>query len=394
MPRYSLVLGVIALGASTFTAPRFVTHEIATGLTGGYQVIAADLNKDGKPDLLVVASGLPDLAWYENPSWTRHVLAPGLPNQINVAATDLDGDGIPEVAVAYGFSTRPDQSVGNVALLTHGSDVTTPWTMREIDRMPTSHRLRWFTTTRGEKWLVNAPLAGATSQPPDYKGATSLYFYRAPDWKRELLNDQEQGVVHAIEPVRWDRSSPFVLLSAGFMGIHEYANNGSWMRSAVSAGNPVPWPNGGSSDVAIGHLGGERFIAAIEPWHGNQVAVYRDRGGSWERSVIDSSVVDGHALVTADFDNDGKDEIVVGQRGGSRSVWLYASSGGGWTRLTVDDGTMAGAGCTAADLNGDGRVDLACVGTATANLKWYENVTFKGPGHLNAQHLAGPKRHR
>jgi hypothetical protein len=43
----------------------------------------------------------------------------------------------------------------------------------------------------------------------------------------------------------------------------------------------------------------------------------------------------------------------------------------------LDDGTMAGAGCAAGDLNGDKRIDVACIGTATQNLKWYENVAVK-----------------
>jgi len=56
-------------------------------------------------------------------------------------------------------------------------------------------------------------------------------------------------------------------------------------------------------------------------------------------------------------------------------VWLFTqTSDGGWSKSTLDDGGMAAAGCTAADFNGDGRIDLACIGTATANLKWYENL--------------------
>jgi len=122
----------------------FAAHEIATGLTGGYQVVAADLNRDGRLDLVALASGLPELVWYENPSWTRHVIASGMRGLINVSAADLDGDGIPELAVASGFSTRPDQSSGDVALFTHAADPTQPWTMRVIDHVPSAHRLRCY----------------------------------------------------------------------------------------------------------------------------------------------------------------------------------------------------------------------------------------------------------
>src|SRR6185436_430743 len=154
----------------------------------------------------------------------------------------------------------------------------------------------------------NAPLAGATSQLPDYKGATPIYFYRAPEWKREVVTTEEEGVVHAVEPIRWDARSENAIYSAGFMGIHSYRfANGKWVREPVTSGDPAPWPKSGSSDVAIGHLGRERFISAIEPWHGNQVSVYAGRNSVWIRNVIDTSVVDGHTLVVADFDGDGRD---------------------------------------------------------------------------------------
>ena len=51
----------------------FVEHTIASDLKGGYQVVVADLNHDGRPDLIALASGLTELVWYENPGWQRHV---------------------------------------------------------------------------------------------------------------------------------------------------------------------------------------------------------------------------------------------------------------------------------------------------------------------------------
>jgi len=366
----------------------FAAHEIATGLTGGYQVVAADLNRDGRLDLVALASGLPELIWYENPSWTRHVIASGMRGLINVSAADLDGDGIPELAVASGFSTRPDQSSGDVALFTHAADPTQPWTMRVIDHVPSAHRLRWYVDRAGQRWLINSPLASSTARPPNYEGATPVYVYRAPEFKRDSLPSDESGVVHAVEPVH----APFCescLLSAGFAGIHRYEHStDGWRHSLVAAGDNAPAPKGGSSDAAVGRLTGSAyFIAAIEPWHGNEVVIYRPGSqGAFTRQVIDTAVVDGHTLITADLDGDRVDEVIVGQRGGSRSVWIYSASrdGTAWTRTTLDDGGMAGAGCVAADLNGDSRIDVACIGTATANLKWYENL-----GRSAARRLGG-----
>jgi hypothetical protein len=360
---------------------------VATGLTGGYQVVAADLNRDGKPDLIAV-SDLPDLVWFENPSWTRHVLARSLTGVINVAAADLDGDGTPEIAVASGFSTRPDQSSGIVTILTHGADPTQPWTMREIDRAPAAHRLRWFVDRDGQRWLINAPLAAATAKPPDYEGATPIYAYRAPEWKRETVASVEFGVVHAVEPFHASFCDA-CFLSAGFAGIHRYEHaDGAWTHSAISPGNTAPVPKSGSSDVAVGraartgNAGSDPFfLAAIEPWHGNQVVIYR-RGDSesFVRQVIDTGLVDGHTLITADLDGDDADEVIVGQRGRPHSVWIYTASPGGaaWTRTTLDD-DMPAAGCTAVDLNDDKRVDIVCIGTATATLKWYENLGMSRP---------------
>src|SRR6266700_2284234 len=48
---------------------QFTEHTVGEGLRGGYQVVVADLNHDGKPDLIALASGMPELVWYENPGW-------------------------------------------------------------------------------------------------------------------------------------------------------------------------------------------------------------------------------------------------------------------------------------------------------------------------------------
>jgi hypothetical protein len=125
--------------------------------------------------------------------------------------------------------------------------------------------------------------------------------------------------------------------------------------------------------VAVGHLGGERFLATMAPWHGNKVVVYRQDKGTWRRHVIDESITDGHSVVAGEFNGDGQDELVVGERQGKRSAYLYRLTDAlhdTWLKEPLDDGDMAAAGCAVADLNGDKRPDVVCIGTATANLKW------------------------
>jgi hypothetical protein len=55
-------------------------------------------------------------------------------------------------------------------------------------------------------------------------------------------------------------------------------------------------------------------------------------------------------------------------------MYEASANGSAWTRRVLDQGGMAGAGCAAVDLNADTRMDVVCIGSATANLKWYENL--------------------
>ena len=358
--------------------PRFATHTIDGALAGGYQPVVADLNRDGRPDVIGLSTRAGELAWYRNPGWERHVLTTGLNRAINAAARDLDGDGIPEIALAHEFGTTHAGSLGILSLLTHRGDPTAPWSIRELDRTPTAHRIRWADPDgTGRPALVSAPLSGPAAEPPDYRDAVPVYWYRPGDWRRRIVTGAGQGVVHGLLVTPWRGPAGDAVLTASFAGVHLHRHlDGEWSRETVVAGDPAPWPRSGASEVAVGRLGDRDFVATIEPWHGPRVVVYRADGGEWTRQVIDE-IGSGHTLVTADFDGDGRDEIVTGDRGDTRRLHLYAADdpeGASWSRRLLDD-DMSPSGCAAADLNGDGRTDLVCIGGRTANLKWYENTT-------------------
>ena len=140
-------------------------------------------------------------------------------------------------------------------------------------------------------------------------GNVALFTHGPGTWQRETISTEPRGVLHAINPVSWDGSPRQQLLAASYAGLHrlEFAP-GKWIVTRVTQGDPRPWPLCGSSEVRLGHLGVQRILVAIEPWHGNQVVV----GGK-------KSVVTGRAAVG--------ESAVVGQVNKRRSVRKLARTG-------------------------------------------------------------------
>lgn len=353
----------------------FDRQIVADDLAGGYQVVACDVNGDGKLDLIALASDMPDLVWFENPHWERHVLARNLPHLINAACWNKSQHEPPLIAVTYDFSMNPSESAGIVALLKPDGDPRRPWQVNEIDRLSTSHRLRWADADgSGNKFLINAPLAGEKAVGPAYHGHVPLVYYRPGEWKRRSISTAEEGVVHGILVTDWDHAGRDAILIGSFLGVHlyRYTPQGEWSRSEITKGSPLPWPKSGTSDITVGWLGKERYLAAIEPWHGNEVVVYRQRGGAWQRDVIDDSILDGHNVETVDLDGDGNDEIIAGFRGKPYGVYLYRFDGARWRRQIIEQGEVSAAGCAVADLSGSGKPQIVCIGQATHNLAIYK----------------------
>ena len=369
-----LVMFLLSLSTPVLSGPdlpQFRNTVLTSNLKMGYQLVVADLNRDGKPDLIAVDERGTELAWYENPGWKRHVIIRDVPRTINLDAYDYDGDGIPEIAMGHNFETDPAKSVGNVLILKSGPDPRQPWTSREIDRVPTVHRLRWIDVPgNGKKVLLVAPMIGSKARPPDYADNVPVYLYRPGEWKRTIYTEQPRGILHSIFPVHWQRRGE-QLMTADFLGIRLFLPKGS---VEISKGDPRPCPQCGASEIKIGHLGKNRFIASIEPWHGNQVVVYTESGAVWRRHVVEDGMVNGHALAVGDLNADGSDEIVAGFRGQGFQLYIFTAddaSGEHWTRHVLDAGGMAAADCKIADFEGKHRASVACIGASTGNLKLY-----------------------
>ena len=374
MPRLTLLLALAWVASATEF--EFQEHVIEKDLVSGYQARVADLNSDGRPDVIGLSQRSDKLYWYENPSWQRRAIVSGMRQMITLDVADLDGDGAPEIALGTHFGQTDETSEGRVYILDGSAASGEEWQAREIDRLPTTHRLRFLDFDGdGVVELLNAPLAGPGCRRPLFECQTPLVYYEPEDWKRRYVTTGLDGVVHGMHEADWD--GPTVMV-ASMGGVDRFRPDGAggWTRLSLAEGSQAPRPRNGASEVRVGHMRDGRFIATIEPWHGHQVVVYCCEGrGYYSRSVIDSTLVDGHVLNVADLDGDGEDEILAGLRGAPQRVMIYRRNSDGWERQLIDDGGISAAGCDIADMDGDGGLDFVCIGARTANIKWYENAS-------------------
>ncbi|MCU0245962.1 MAG: VCBS repeat-containing protein [Bryobacter sp.] len=347
----------------------FAPRTIATGLKGGYQVVAADMDRDGDRDLIALASGLEELAWYENPSWERHVITRGLTQPINVAVW---GD---HMVVADRFSSKPSKSEGTVWALTRPTDPRAEWKRKEIDRLTTSHRLKVLCPWGPQRCIfVNSALAGTKD---DYSERAPIVYYEPGKWKRRVLYPGDSVVTHGIAVVPGKSEQLLVASSEGIGALRPVRSKKTIqfrMTRWVSV-RGKPTTTTGASDVTLGRFLKQRMLAAIEPWHGNFLVTYLQRPkNQWQRVLLDDTYAEGHTVLTHDFDNDGRDEVVAGYRQKGGGLFLYRAddeTGERWSRRVIDGKEMATSSCVAEDFDGDGKKDLACIGAATANLRLY-----------------------
>ena len=367
------------------TLPRFREEVIETQSGGpGYNSCLADINGDGKMDLVLVTENKDQILWYENPTWKRRVITSAVKLPEPITPFDVDGDGKLEIVVGGDWVMADTLTSGSVWLLKRPDDLDQPWTPIKIDQEPSMHRMA-VVRLNGKKELLAACLMGRGTKAPDWEGPGAPMYLLRPDgdpfkgpWKREPISNHLHKV-HGITPVDWDGAGgDQSILAAAFEGIHLFrrAPKGGWTFDVLSKGDPnAP----GSSEVKLFRLpGGKRGLATVDPFHGDTVAVYLAHR-KWERRVILEGYRVGHSVVPVDFTGSGVDSLVLGFRGekgkgGHAVVVMHPldENGEKWEKRVIDDKDMEADGVHAADLNGDGRIDLIATGKGT-NVKIYWN---------------------
>ncbi len=393
----ALVCVCLLSGAARLQAEwAFDMAEPERELGVGYAVSLADVNADGRLDIIVVDTER--VLWYENPSWQRRVITAGTTARDNVcvAPHDIDGDGRLDLAIGAGWKGLDSNAVGTVQWLTPGATLDEPWTVRHIADEPSVHRMRWVDLKGdGQPELVMLPLLGAGTTGPAFAEKTvRLMAYSIPAapqkdrWPATVLNE-ELHVAHNFWPTDLNGDGKLDLLTVSFEGVSllERNDDATWRRTVIGAGYQVEGaPSRGASEIKRGQLAsGRDYVATIEPWHGFQVVVYTRPADAaqalWDRHVLDEQLKWGHGVWCANLDADADEELIIGVRDnideanpcGLRIYDPAADAAGAitWTRQHVDPAGVAVEDLAAADLNQDGLTDIVAVGRATKNVRVY-----------------------
>ncbi|KAL6071495.1 hypothetical protein QOT17_006216 [Balamuthia mandrillaris] len=291
---------------------------------GDYGLRKADVNQDGRMDLVAFAWQTGLLAWFENPSWRQHNVGK-YPGIVDVDFADMNEDGLLDFVVAWDLHVPPvspnegqagwlvhpsSNSTSNDTSLLEGEEEDERWEYRPIadatNYVAGIHRIRVGRFLKGgsDKDVIVIPIFdyGVGPQYFNQSGCSIRYFARPEDaatrttaWNTNstLLNSS----LHICHTVRSYSSS---LLSASSkeasaaqqdfliinslegitrLDVRNDASSSSAFAPKARLTNlnpgkaPVAWsPFHGSQGTSLGFVDGRpAFMAQISPWEGVNV---------------------------------------------------------------------------------------------------------------------------
>jgi len=339
--------------------------------------LTPDLTGNGRPDVLVGGMGakkvvnvmgkriilrhLPvvseviervesNVFWYENPGWKRHEVAKAPDLSVGGSIGDLDGDGTPEFVIGQNSGT-------DLYWFDIPSNPQRTWSRHLI----TDDFRKYHDTAIADVDDDGDPEVVILSQ-----GSETVCYYDVPDdpcispWPDDHRHVIAEGLhVEGVAVTDLDGDGTTELVA----GPNVFRRNGSangWDRERL--GNDWQWTR-----VAVADLDedDETEIVLTEgdlPYQGDR----RGRVGvfdppDWSGRTLDDDLYNPHTIQAADFDGDGRPDLLVAEMGLDGGVvprmFVYRNTDEGFERVEIDRG-VATHEAKAVDLTGDGSLDI------------------------------------
>ncbi|MDB5390300.1 MAG: hypothetical protein JWM11_5946 [Planctomycetaceae bacterium] len=226
-------------------------------------------------------------------------------------------------------------------------------------------------------------------------------------FQRHFIQQGETGWFerHAIGDINGDKLPDVVVVKNLDSHVVWFENSGqpakdkNWKRHVVTTDLKRAY------DVALVDLNGDgRLDVAASAWAGNHIAWFANPGPdasnqAWKKELIDGDLAESRTIRVADFNGDGKPDILSTGRLANLTAW-YEQTGmpnQPWKRHVIDDKSPQPVHGEPIDMDQDGDADvvmglgmLAAPDQAeTSQVVWYENVGQKGNGETWVKHVIG-----
>ena len=387
------VLSLDAVGVQN--DPTFVLTEISSD--AAESVAVADINKDGKPDIVSAGS------WYEAPRWTKHAIrsvpvSSGYVDSFSDLPLDVDGDGFTDVIQIGYFAHR-------IIWMKNPGSSGGEWTENLIDAIgPTEFAFLVDLDNDGKADDLLPQFTGAANAP------LTWYDLKDGTWVKHSVSSRSYGHGIGAGDINGDKRTDILTPQGWLEGPADPRAPGEWTFHAADwQQRPIPAPvrqtppsPAAPPAVAVPPAGATApdsprgaewgFLHVIDingdgrndvlttSAHSYGLCWFEQRAdGTWQQHVIDHSWSHAHASALADMNGDGRPDLVTGKRFQSRNVaaagddeplgiyWYEFSRDNGvvnWTRHTISFGGKAGGGLqiVARDIDGDGDYDVVSAG--------------------------------
>ena len=384
---------LVPIGAAVFLAAAvrppdipFQIHMIDPG--ANETVTVADLNNDGRPDIVSGES------WYEAPNWTKHTLrqidfTSNYVDNFTDIAIDVDGDGWIDIVQFGYFSSK-------IVWLRNPRNAGGTWAVNEIDSSgPTEFA-----------FLVDLNNDGKAQEllPEFDRPNVPLAWFELENgkWVKHVVSHQSYGHGIGVGDINGDGRNDILTPKGWLEAPADVRSPGEWQF------HPAEWEQHAIAPAGAAPPAGSRvkfgFMYVLDINQDGRMDVLtscaHDYGlmwfeqtaaGAWLPHAIDSTWSQAHATVLADLNGDGRLDLVTGKRymahngndpGEREPLGLYwyeyrkdAKGAIEWIRHIVDYGGRMGGGMQieVKDLDGDGDLDIVSGGKAGLFLA--ENLT-------------------